>query len=52
MTDCDPKPYLPTHLISGASEYTGIKTSELCRGGLLGEPVADKTKLEWTIMSP
>ena len=52
MTDCDPKPYLPTHLILGASEYTGIKTSELCRGGLLGEPVADKTKLEWTIMSP
>ena len=51
-TDCDPKPYLPIHLILGASEYTGIKTSELRRIGLLGEPVAEKTKLGWTIMSP
>ena len=51
-TDCDPKPYLPTHLILGASEYTGIKTSELRRVGLLGEPVAEKTKLGCTIMSP
>ena len=51
-TDCDPKPYLPIHLILGASEYTGIKTSELHCVGLLGEPVAEKTKLGWTIMSP
>ena len=51
-TDCDPKPYLPIHLILGASEYTGIKTSELRRIGLQGEPVAEKTKLGWTIMSP
>ena len=51
-TDCDPKPYLPMHLILGASEYTGIKTSELRRVGLLGEPVAQKTNLGWTIMSP
>ena len=51
-TDCDPKPYLPIHLILGASEYTGIKTSELRRIGLPGEPVAEKTKLGWTIMSP
>ena len=35
-TDCDPKPYLPIHLILGASEYKGIKTSELRRVGLLG----------------
>ena len=51
-TECDPKPYLPMHLILGASEYTGIKTSELRLVGLLGEPVAQKTKLGWTIMSP
>ena len=52
MTYCDPQPYLPIHLILGASEYTGIKTSELHCVGLLGEPVAEKTKLGWTIMSP
>ena len=51
-TDCDHKPYLPMHLILGTSEYTGIKTSELRRVGLLGEPVAQKTNLGWTIMSP
>ena len=51
-TDCDPTPYLPIHLILGASEYKGIKASELRRVGLLGEPVAKKTKLGWTIMSP
>ena len=50
--DCDSKPYLPIHLILGASEYTGIKTSEPRRVGRLGEPVAEKTKLGWTIMSP
>ena len=52
MTYCDPQPYLPIHPILGASEYTGIKTSELHCVGLLGEPVAEKTKLGWTIMSP
>ena len=52
MTDCDPKPYLPIHLILMASEYAGIKTSERPRVGLLREPVAEKTKLGWTIMSP
>ena len=51
-TDCDPKPYLPIHLILGASEYKGIKTSERRRVGLLEEPVAKKTKLGWTILSP
>ena len=51
-TDSDPKPYLPVNLILGASEYKGIKTSELRRVGLLGEPVAENTTLGWTIMSP
>ena len=51
-TDCDPNPYLPIHLILGASEYKGIKTSERRRVGLLEEPVAKKTKLGWTILSP
>ena len=28
MPDSEPKPYLPVHLIQGASEYTAIKTTE------------------------
>ena len=52
MTDCDPKPYLPIHLILGASEYAGIKTSERPRVRLLGEPVAVTSKLGFTIVSP
>ena len=51
MTDYDPKPYLPVHLILGASDYAAFKTSERPRVGLPGEPVAEKTKLGWTIMS-
>lgn len=52
MTDHDPKPHLPVHVILGASDYAAIKTSERPRVGLPGEPVAEKTKLGWTIMSP
>ena len=52
MTDCDPKPHLPVHLILRASEYAAIETSERPRVGLPGEPVAENTKLGWSIMSP
>ena len=52
MEDTDLKPYLPIHLILGASEYTAIKTTERPRVGQPGEPVAEKTKFGWTIMSP
>lgn len=51
MTDHDSKPHFPVHVMLGASDYAGIKTSERPRVGLPGEPVADKTKLGWTIMS-
>lgn len=52
MEDKDPKPFLPIHLILGASEYAAIKTTERPRVGRPGEPVAEKTKFGWTIMSP
>ncbi|XP_068692716.1 uncharacterized protein [Montipora foliosa] len=52
MTDHDPNPHLPVHVILGASDYAAIKTSERPCVGLPGEPVAEKTKLGWTIMSP
>ena len=49
MEDKDSKP-----LILGAPPvpYTTIKTTESPRVGLPGEPVAEKTRLGWTIMSP
>ena len=49
--DNDPKPFLPVHLILGASDYRTIKTAEPPRVGQLGEPVAEKTKFGWTIIS-
>jgi hypothetical protein len=52
MIDNDPKPFLPVHLILGASDYAAIKTTEPPRIGKPGEPVAEKTKFRWTIMSP
>ena len=48
----DPKPFLSVHLILGASDYAAIKTAEPARVGELGEPVAEKTKFGWTLMSP
>ena len=52
IVDNDPKPFLPVHLILGASDYAAIKTAEPARVGELGEPVAEKTKFGWTLMSP
>jgi hypothetical protein len=51
MVDNDPKPFLPVHLMLGASDYAAIKTVEPPRVGQLGEPVAERTKFGWTIMS-
>ena len=48
----NPKPHLPVHLILGASKYSAIKTTERPRVRRPGEPVAEKTKLGWSIMSP
>ena len=52
IVDNDPKPFLPVHLILGASDYAAIKTAEPARVGELGEPVAERTKFGWTLMSP
>ena len=48
MDDLDTKNILPVHLILGASDYARIKT----RIGALNEPIAEKTKLGWTVISP
>ena len=52
MEDKDSKDIMPVHLILGASDYAKIKTETAPRVGALGEPVGEKTKLGWTIMSP
>ena len=52
MTDKDDKAELPVHLVIGANEYTKIKTETSPKIGRQGEPIAEKTKFGWTIMSP
>ncbi len=52
IDDTDTKPQLPVHLILGISEYTKIKTKTAHKVGNPGEPVAELTKLGWTILSP
>ena len=52
MGDQDSKDILLVHIILGASDYPKIKTETAPRVRALGEPVGEKTKLGWTIMSP
>ena len=50
MNDGDTKSKLLVHLILGASEYADTKCAP--RVGRPGEPVAEWTKLGWTMMLP
>ena len=52
MDDVDTKQELAIHMILGASEYAGLKTSSVPRVGNTGEPVAELTSFGWTIMPP
>ena len=53
IVDDDPNPfYLSIYLILEARDYAAIKTAEPASAGKLGEPVVDKTKFGWTLMSP
>ena len=52
INDVDVNPHLPVHVVLGASEYAAIKTKTAPRIGSPGQPVAEKTLLGWTIMSP
>ena len=51
MEDFDTKSILPVHIILGMSGYAKIKNSQTQRVGAMGEPVAERTKFGWTIMS-
>ena len=52
MDNLDNKNIMPVNLILGTSDYARIKTETAPRIGALNEPIAEKTKLEWTIISP
>ena len=43
---------LPIHIILGISDYAKIKIPARVRIGLLGETIAELTKLDWYIVSP
>ena len=43
---------IPIHLVLGVSDYGKIKTTASLKVGQPGEPVAEKTLLGWTVMSP
>ena len=51
MDNLDNKNIMPVNLILGTSDYARIKTETAPRIGTLNEPVAEKTKLGWTIIS-
>ena len=52
MDDSDMKQQLPVHIILSSGEYTRVKTDTKPLVGGDGEPVAERTKLGWFIMSP
>ena len=52
IDDHDTKQQLPVHVILGSGEYARIKTDERPIVGGDCEPVAERTKLGWFVMSP
>ena len=52
MIDKGNKAELPVLLVIGANEYTQIKTENAPKIGRQGEPIAEKTKFGWTIITP
>ena len=52
IEDNDTRARFPIHVVLGTSEYAKIKTSTPQRVGKPGQPVAEKTLLGWTVMSP
>ena len=52
MDDSDTKAHLSVHVIIGASDIAKMRTGEGLRVGRRGDPVAERTRLGWTIISP
>lgn len=51
MNDNDTKQDLPIHVILGASDYSRVKTETKPKIGQSLEPIAEFTRLGWTVMS-
>ena len=51
MEETATKDKLPVHVVLGVNEYTKIKMAGYQRAGNMGEPVAEKTRFGWTIMT-
>lgn len=51
ITDRDKKDQLPIHVVLGRGKYARVKTETKPQIGQDGEPVAEKTRLGWFIMS-
>ena len=52
IEDTDGKQKLPVHVVLGSGEYAHIKTETKPHIGRDGDPVAEKTRLGWFLMSP
>ena len=52
VDDPDNRPQIPIHIVLGTSEYAMIKTRTALKIGSSGQPIAEKTLLGWTVMSP
>ena len=52
LNDPDSRAQIPSHVVLGASDYAMIKTTTAQRVGLPGQPIAERTLLGWTVMSP
>ena len=52
MNERDTKPEMPIHVILGASDYVKIKMRTCPTVGKINEPIAEKTRMGWVIMSP
>ena len=52
IEDEDTKEQLPIHVVLGSGEYARIKAETKPHIGRDGDPVAEKTKLGWFLMSP
>ena len=52
IIDGDDRKEILIHVVLSAGEYAAIKTSTPQRVGSPGQPMAEKTHLGWTIMSP
>ena len=52
MEDSDTKARLPVHVIIGANDSAKIRRSDRLRFGRRGDPVRERTRFRWSIMSP